>query len=129
MCGEKSAVYCLAASGFSEDDWEINEFCHFSNISSLPEALSAILKKRAPRFYLDYTRQRGSCYFMNHCRCRTKLMDFYLHNEPEGAFYPISEQQAKQITLSKLDISLNLEISASVVLNDIDLIESKAKRD
>lgn len=129
MCEKNAEVYCLAAAGFMEDDFELDEFTHFSNITALPDSLTATLKKQAPRYYLDYTKQRGSCYFMNHCRCGTKLPDFYLHNNPEGAFYPISEHQAKQITLSELDISGNITISATVVLNDIDLIERNAERD
>ncbi len=129
MCGKKAEVFCLASAGFVEDDWRLDEFTHFSNVTALPDSLKVILKKQAPRYYLDYTRQRGSCYFMNHCRCGTKLADFYLHNNPEGAFYPVSEQQAKQLILCEMELSETVEIAATIVVNDIDLIEVNAKRE
>jgi hypothetical protein len=40
---------------------------------------------------------------MNHCSCGAKLGDFYLHNEPGGAFFPTSESTAREIELKRID--------------------------
>lgn len=129
MCGSEAEVFCLAAAGFTENETDFNEFVHFSNITELTDPLVTILKKKAPRYYYDYTKQRGSCYFMNHCKCGTKLMDFYLHNSAGGAFLPETENKAKEIILYDIELSEKVALAATIVINDDGLIENYAKRE
>ena len=65
---------------------------------------------------------------MDHCKCAAKLGDFYLHNEPGGAFYPTSEEEAKDITLYELKIDEKIQVDASYITNDMDFIPRYAKR-
>ena len=40
---------------------------------------------------------------MNHCQhCHAKIGDFFLHNEPGGAFVPLSELDARYMVLIEL---------------------------
>jgi hypothetical protein len=132
MCKAMTEVYCLASNGFIEGEFEVHEFTQYSAVRELPVRLQAILKRQAPTYYLDYIKQRANCYFINHCRCGTKLADFYLHNQPDAAFNPGSAEQASKIMLYELDIveknAEQVAISATVVVNDIDLIAPHAQR-
>ena len=51
-------------------------------------------------YYFDFSKQSSGSYYMNHCKnCKSKLGDFYMHSEPEGAFLPMSSEAAGSIKL------------------------------
>ena len=137
MCDSATNVFCLASSGFieigrensEEEDFEVKDFTHFSNIAWVPDALESVIKKHAQGYYYDYIKQRGNCYFINHCKCRTKLSEHQVHNEAETGFYPINAEQAAGVTLYEIPLTESLEICATAIVHDEDLISVNAKRE
>ncbi len=126
LCGNATDVFALAANGFKEEDLEVKEFSHFSNISSLPEMLELVIKKYASGFYFDYVKRQGNCYYVNHCSCRAKLSEHLVHSQEGAGFYPVNAEQAAQITLYEVSTESGLDIRASYVIHDEDLISTNA---
>ncbi len=133
MCGNLTDVFCLGSNGFveieSEESFEVKDFTHFSNIAWVPTELESIIKKHARGYYFDYIKQRGNCYFINHCKCRTKLSEHQVHNEPEVGFYPVNAGQASGITLYEITDTESYDICATAVIHDEDLMSVNAKRE
>lgn len=46
---------------------------------------------------------------MNHCSCGASFGDFFLHNEPRHAFYPLDERDASLIRIHEIDWPDDLE--------------------
>ena len=129
-CAGISDVYCLAASGFINSDFEHDEFSTFSNIKVLSGNLARVLKIHAPKYNQDYSQKAGSVYYMNHCQyCNAKLGDFYMHNEPGGAFQPLTPTEGKGITLFEIkNINDECYLHGNEGLRSPCYIESDAQR-
>ncbi len=113
-----------------DDEMDLDMFCTYSNLSFVPDKLKQILRNVAPSYYMDYTKQSNSSYYVNHCECGAKLGDFYMHNEPDGAFFPLPEEQAQTILMYQLDIEdESIEIKASYGTNDTDFIPKYAQKE
>jgi hypothetical protein len=55
----------------------------------------------------------GVAYHMNICRCGAHFGDFYLFSEPGGAFFPESEEEARQITIEEISLAGVFELACS----------------
>ena len=134
-CKNLSEVFCLAADGlidpseeFYDHDMKHDVFFIISNLESVPNDIDLLLKKHAPRYYFDYTKQSDSSYYVNHCSCGAKCGDFYLHNEPGGSFCPMSEEEAyKNVTKYLIYSSSPIRLQASYSLRAPDFIKTHAK--
>jgi len=107
-CGVNSYVYCLGASSINdvEYDDEDDEPYIFSvdndkslvdlcDLDEVDHRLFIVLKDLAPKYRPDYSSTKKSRCWMNHCEhCDAKLGDFYLHGEPGGAFFPLSDNDS-----------------------------------
>lgn len=130
-CNEKAVVFCLASEGLIdkyEDEMELDMFVTYHNLVEVPEQISTILKSQAATYYPDYTKQSNSTYYVNHCHCGAKLGDFYLHEEPGGAFCPVEKRQAEQVNVIELDGVNETQISAGYGVQDLELISVYGKR-
>ncbi len=102
-CRKETEVHCIAASSFIEHDYLIDDFVTIFKLTSCDNVLADLINRYAPFYKPDYSKQAGSRYYMSHCQwCGSKLGDFYMHNEPEGAFCPVNEVQGMEITLFHL---------------------------
>ncbi|MCK4401059.1 hypothetical protein KAW08_01995 [bacterium] len=128
-CGKLADVFCLASNGLKDDEAELDMFFHFSNLAFVPKSIESILKKHASSYYMDYTKQSNSYYYVNHCKCAAKLGDFYMHGEPDGAFVPMSESQARDIIMYHIESLGDININASYGTQDIEFIPEFAKRE
>jgi hypothetical protein len=102
-CSAVSEVFCLGATAVRdvdvEDDGGVYKHEHdnlpglvnVANLEQLDARLVAALARLAPRYKLDYSHTQRAQVWINHCQhCGAKLGDFYMHNEPDGAFFPTS---------------------------------------
>lgn len=102
-CDQISDVYCIASSGLIDEDGSENYFTLFSNLDFIDAKVEKTIKENFPTYSPDYSKTAGGVYYMNHCQnCSTKMGDFFMHSEPEGAFFPTSVNSALRITLFKL---------------------------
>ncbi len=106
-CSQKTPVFCLAYRASKKSDGYVT-FVSF--LGYVPNDLHHIFKEKAPTYYLAYTKQSDSSYYVNHCKCGAKLGDFFLHEEPDGPFCIMSKEELNQITLSDLNIKNAIEI-------------------
>lgn len=106
-CSQNTRVFCLA---HKDSDSGIITFV--SSLADIPEELSAILKEKAPTYYMDYTRWSENHYYVNHCECGAKLGDFFLHNEPDGPFFIMSEAELDQVAMSDLNLKEAIKIKS-----------------
>lgn len=102
-CGGNAEVYCLASDGFeSEGYFHEDLFVTYGSLETVPTMLQPYFTANCPSYREDYSKTAGGRYCMNHCSCGAKLGDFYLHNEPGGAFFPTSERVAREIELKQI---------------------------
>lgn len=103
-CGGSAEVYCLASEGYeSEGFFHEDFFVTYSSLEIIPRELKPYFMSYCPSYYEDYSKTTGGRYCMNHCSCGAKLGDFYLHNEPGGAFFPTCESTAREIELKRIN--------------------------
>ena len=70
------------------------------NVTNLLPSVSARLKEFSRHHWIDYSNTEQCSYWMNHCElCSTKQGDFYMFEEPGGAFCPVNKYSASRITL------------------------------
>jgi len=124
-CGDSTPVHCLAlpqghlSLEFRDDDeddgesegaveWRLADCGTFiSNLTLVNGSVQRYLKTACPSYCLDFSKKAEGSYFMNHCKhCGAKLGDFFMHNEPGGAFFPTTEGAARGITLRSIDATL-----------------------
>lgn len=96
-CGELSEVYAFVLNETTIQEniegQQMSNVIDFQPICSFVNHLSQqvfdAIKPYAPFYKFDYTKKTDSYYWVNHCEhCNAALGDFYMHNEPEGAFFP-----------------------------------------
>lgn len=119
-CGNQSSVITFAASGL---DGGINDYVKFLYVAVLPERLKAFVEKYYPNYFIDYSNTTESYYYINHCEmCKASLGDFYMHSEPEHAFFPQTVEAASGIEIVELKSSGYVKITASESVGVIDFI-------
>lgn len=102
-CGQSAEVYCLASEGFESGGYFHEDFfVTYGSLETVPASLRQHFMANCPSYREDYSKTAGGRYCMNHCSCGAKLGDFYLHNEPGGAFFPTSETVARDIELKQI---------------------------
>jgi Domain of unknown function (DUF5710) len=95
---EVACVYCQ--SGWVDGD-RCEEFT-VSNISAIDESLRRQLE-RWPLFRFRHSNVVGGRCLVNHCpHCRAPQADYYLHCEPDGAFFTLKGAPSGAIALEKL---------------------------
>jgi hypothetical protein len=135
-CGDISTVYCLAMpEGYlsmdvqgdpnGEDEEAVVESVladsgtFISNLTLVNGSVRRLLREKCPSYHLDFSQTNEGHYFMNHCgHCGAKFGDFYMHDEPDGAFFPTTEEEAKNITLQVVEATLLAQGSSSVRFPD-----------
>lgn len=130
-CGGGAEVYCLASQGFeAEGYFHEDYFVTYGSLETVPDALRAHFMSHCSSYHEDYSRTAGGRYCMNHCSCGAKLGDFFLHEEPGGAFFPTSSSAARKISLVELGElgSTRIEIPAAPGLKYPNLIWQFARR-
>jgi hypothetical protein len=81
-----------------------------SDITSMPDDVLRILQEHRKGYERRYSHTAGFRYFTNTCECGAFFGDFYLYAEPDGAFFPINEEEASKITYQRLTFDGELDI-------------------
>ena len=129
-CNQISDVYCIASSGLIDEDGIENSFMLFSDLSFIDAKVGKIIKNNFSTYSPDYSKTAGGVYYMNHCQiCFVKMGDFFMHSEPEGAFFPTSVHSASNITLFKLrEVDGKVAINGSAGYQTPDFISQYSKK-
>ena len=114
-----------------ELEWNIvNSLTLFHDVTYIPANIIEMIQKRFPFFKLTYSRTIGGKYWANTCaHCKALQGDFFNHCEPDGAFFPTSEDEAREIELIEVDVKHDFSIIGSYSFGDsVYLIDSYSKR-
>jgi hypothetical protein len=108
-CHGRTRVFCLACAGVQVDaegtveGGDDGEMVFVSDLSTIDPRIEPMLRASAPGYALDYSKTQDARVWMNHCaRCGAKLGDFYLHEEPGGAFFPTTPEEERLLRFSEL---------------------------
>lgn len=94
------------------EDAEAKSF--FNTVTYLDAEVAAFLTREFPFFKLGFSRTVGEKYWANHCsKCGALQGDFFNHNEPGGAFFPMTEEECRSLTLVKLPFGYDAGLRGS----------------
>jgi len=109
-CKSKMTAVAIIAPNIPEAEGEIGIL---SDVSLLPEYLVEEIQKLHPNYQLRYSNTSKDKYYANTCpNCSVITGDFYLHSEPGGAFFPMSDIETKKIQVRKIELPETMEIEA-----------------
>lgn len=102
----------------------------FSDVTYLPLFVANEITKRYKFYRHVFSENYGTEYWANHCiHCNTLQDDWSNHNQPGGAFFPCSREEAKVIDLIKINVKHDFPIIGGYALGDSnDLISKYSKR-
>lgn len=81
-----------------------------SHITGLPEEVLAAIHRIHPRFELRLDYRARTSYFLNICPCGSYFSDHELFDDAGGAFFPLSEEQAREIEVHELPLTGGVRI-------------------
>ncbi|WP_425390791.1 DUF5710 domain-containing protein [Ekhidna sp.] len=125
-CSELTTVVSLASNRFFELDY-LNEggndeaiawfpqnyFTFFSSPTYINKETIDLISQKFPFYKLGFSKTINGKYWANHCeKCNSLQGDFFNHNEPGGAFSPMSIEECQQITLMEVPAKFDLAIQA-----------------
>lgn len=129
-CGKTPRVITCASYGVEENGEELKECVKFHYVAHLPARLEDFVERHYPEYFRDDSKTTASLYCMNHCRdCGASWGDFFLHDEPEGAFFPTERAAAKKIKLIERKRSGFGALHATYSQSAPDLIVEWAQRE
>ena len=100
-----------------------NNLALFSDVTYLPKQIIDIIQLRFPFFRFTYSRTIQGKYWANNCvHCNSLQGDFFNHNEPGGAFCPMSKEEGNAIELFKIDYQHDIPIVGGYGFDDYDFI-------
>jgi hypothetical protein len=131
-CAEATNVFTLVATDYydAEDNGTLELPLVLKNIERLPKRTLNLLLLRCPGWEFDREYPGDPPYLMNHClRCRAKLTDHYLHDEPGSAFFPCSAEECWNISMFVLPDTATVPVVCSYTIGGMTqwLDYSKAK--
>jgi hypothetical protein len=99
-----------------------------SNIKAMPKKIADHLAAFHPPFQKRHSKTTQSVYYANTCdKCDANFGDFFLFCEPEGAFWPIDEEQARAINIMGLPFAGEFDFVCECHTNS-ELIFAHAER-
>lgn len=136
-CKKNTEVITLATRSLCYYDDENNLFKHeylsltfLSYIENLPQNLYNEINKQFNYYKKSYSKSTENSYYINHCKnCNVKLGDFFLHEEPGSAFFPITNDEMSSIMLYEFKSYEDYIVSASFdYLSNADTIYNLASK-
>lgn len=138
-CGSIEKVVAVASQDFAEyleDEEQWSEVVHVDDdlvvahtILEMPPSILSEIQKWHPHYEHGRSRTINERYWMNVCsKCGAHFGDFYMHEEPGGSFFPMTEQEAEQMVIRNLGITGVFELHADFSIGGGDIILAHAKR-
>ena len=127
-CHSNQEVIALAFRWSLDEDEAEDQQPHqgepliLENIHEMPQAILDHIVSVHPRVEKRPSKTTGTAYFMNICKCGANFGDHYLFSEPGGAFFPMDEEAASQITIEELPFTGAFQFNCSYSMGQGDLI-------
>jgi hypothetical protein len=129
-CHKETPLIAIGADKFivldyiddESDDrkWNIqNYFTLFSDITFIPKNIIELIQNHYPFFKLAFSKTVNGKYWANTCvNCNALQGDWFNHNEPDGAFFPCSPEDARKIKLKKIELKHDFPIIGGYSFGD-----------
>lgn len=125
-CGSSMQVVTLLAPNVPEMKGEV---CLLSGIKSLPTEIATFIQQKHPGFKMSYSKTTESNYFGNVCpSCGVLTGDFFLHSEPDAAFFPMTDEDAAGIALLEIPLNASVDLECEPSIGAGDLIYRNGKK-
>jgi hypothetical protein len=115
-CSNLQKVIAIAASGIkSEFETLGNDTKKYfvTNIEEMPNEIYDYIVALHPNYKKHYSHNADLTYYANTCTCNANFGDFYLFTEPDGAFFPQSDELAAAIKTQLLPFDGHFKFIAS----------------
>lgn len=120
-CGAAAPVVALACKKVEDADDDPAESVGLNSepvliqsVTEMPASLLKLIREAHPHYEKRRSRMADCEYFMNLCpQCNAHFGDFFLFSEPEGAFFPMTDEATASITIRRLPIDQTLEVEGS----------------
>lgn len=90
------------------------------SFEGIPSKLYAYLKSNY-NYYTSYSKTINQYYKANHCSyCKTIQGDFFLFEEVDSPFFVMSKEQAKELTLYKVNLKYDLVTQAEFSMCEME---------
>ncbi len=140
-CKKDTTLIALGAEQFiqaefeneesNEKEWSLEKrLVLFSNITYLPKYVISMIQNKYPFFRYTFLKSIESYFWTNHCiHCNAIQDDWNAHNQPDGAFFPCSPENAETIELIKTDVKHDFPLVGGYAISDSnDLIKKYSQR-
>jgi hypothetical protein len=133
-CGSTQVVHALGVHNLKDDGEDVvdagdtSELILLSNIVEMPFTVFKYVAQRNHRYMKRYSRTAGEKYYANTCECGANFGDFYLFSEPGGAFFPDTDDAAREIELETTPFTGTLRFVASYSIGTGEQILQHARR-
>jgi hypothetical protein len=120
-CKRLAEVIALATYRLKDDDYDTlegelstdHEPFLLTSIEELPLEIESAIQALHSKFRLHESQSTRVTSYTNFCDCGANFGDFYLFNEPDGAFFPTTDEDASRIRIHELPICGRFTIRAS----------------
>jgi len=133
-CGSIAPVVAIAARQFVDtagDEVEVApqvEPILVHDVTAMPDAVLKLIHEIHPHYDKRYSKMAEKEYFMNHCpRCKAHFGDFFMFSEPDGAFFPMTDEAVAAIEIRPLVRTGTIEVEATYSAGSAADIFAKAK--
>lgn len=122
-CGVVVPVATLATAGWCQEDWLEKGFLSttliLSDVIMLPDHLWRWMTAKYPHWGFAFTKTKGYWYFGNRCAaCNVALGEFFMFNEPGGAFCPESFEAVSGLSFFPIADLSSCEVIAGGVSHE-----------
>ena len=107
-CDAIMSVIALLAPKINDTEEQVGVL---SRIENAPMGILKFIQNRVPTFKLRKSKTAGHKYYANTCpKCEVIYGDFFLHGEPGAPFFPIDEEDAKNLYIKEIPLNEPIEI-------------------
>jgi hypothetical protein len=107
-CEAIMSVIALLAPKIDDTEEQVGVL---SRIENAPMGILKFIQNKVPTFKLRESKMAGHKYYANTCpKCGVIYGDFFLHGEPGAPFFPIDEEDAKNLYIKEIPLNEPIEI-------------------
>lgn len=114
-CGRTTKVSAIGLAGYDEWDNEsdvsipVDGALLLTQVTALNKGAAGPLAVHAPWLRLGHSSTADASYLANHCEHCGSLIGAWFISKPGEAFFPLSDEEAAQLTITWVEQSIQLE--------------------
>ncbi|KAB7763923.1 hypothetical protein CKY51_18835 [Xanthomonas maliensis] len=114
-CGQTTRVSAIGLAGY--DEWDDEDDLSrpsdggilLTQVTALNKGAAGAVVVHAPWLRLGHSHTADASYLANHCEHCDTLIGAWFISKPGEAFFPLSDEETEQLTITWIDQSIELE--------------------